>query len=515
MTRKRTARSYLRAAMIGSAILLPALSLIPLGSLWLWQNGYLLYWIGGALILSSASYAVQTWLVGTAKSRPIDVVKTELSAFHDPSWTPREIAAWNEVEALAAKVDPTEITDRESMVALALRAIETVARSMHPTDDDPLWRFTVPEALALIERVSREMRPFVVDNIPLGDQLTVTQVMKIYRWRSAIDVAEKAYDLWRIVRLLNPIAAVTNEARERLTKKLYSGVRDELAKRLTQGFVKEVGRAAIDLYGGRLRVSSQSLAEHLSEATKRDREAPEIAEPLRFLVAGQIGAGKSSLINALLREISATVDSLPATGGFAAFALKHETLPPILLIDSPGIQDDPAEIGRLATEAGECDLVIWVAAANRADRRLDRVALDAVRAYFVSRPDRRHPPFLAVMTHIDRLRPYAEWAPPYDLNHPTTEKARSIASALKQVSVDLAVGLDSVVPVSVADRQADANINAVWAKIADVLPDARHAQLVRRLRGATGRSWGKFWSQAVNAGRTATRALSKSKTNPP
>ena len=178
---------------------------------------------------------------------------------------------------------------------LGLQTIETVARRFHPQVDDPLWRFTVPEALTLVERVSRELRPFVVDNIPLGDQLTIAQVIKIYRWRSVVDVAEKAYDLWRIIRLLNPVAAITNEARERLTKKLYTGVRDELARRLMQGYVREVGRAAIDLYGGRLRVSTEQIVHHVSEATERDGAAPDIAEPLRLLVAGQVGAGKSSL----------------------------------------------------------------------------------------------------------------------------------------------------------------------------------------------------------------------------
>ncbi len=509
MTGKRTVARYLRTAMIAAAVLLPALSLIPLGSLWLWQNGYLLYWVGAALALSTASYLVQLWLVRPASAPLIGDTAVQADADHNPSWTPQEIAAWNAVEAFAAKADPMEMTDHEAIVALALRTIETVARSMHPTDADPLWRFTVPEALALIERVSRDMRPFIVDNIPLGDQLTVTQVMKIYRWRSAIDVAEKAYDLWRIVRVLNPVAAVTNEARERLTKKLYAGVRDELAKRLTQGFVREVGRAAIDLYGGRLRVSTKNLAEHISDATKRDRETPEIAEPLRVLIAGQIGAGKSSLINALLREIKATVDVLPATGAFTAFALNDPTLPPILLIDSPGMQDDAATIDRLASQAGASDLVIWVTAANRADRQLDRAALDAVREYFASRPDRRRPPILAVMTHIDRLRPTQEWAPPYDLTNPTTEKARTIVEAKEQVSIELAIAADSVIPVSVPDNQRATDIENVWIRIAQALPDAKHAQLVRRLRGADGRSWSKLWSQAINAGRTVTSAIKK------
>lgn len=497
--------------MIALALLLPAVSLIPLGSLWLWEKGYLLYWVGAALLLSVTSFLVQLWMVRGTDRPSLDATSSQASASPDQSWTPRETEAWTAVEALASKADPSNLTSRDAIVDLGLETIETVARRFHPQDDDPLWRFTVPEALTLMERVSRELRPFVVDNIPLGDQLTIAQVIKIYRWRSVVDVAEKAYDLWRIIRLLNPVAAITNEARERLTKKLYTGVRDELARRLMQGYVREVGRAAIDLYGGRLRVSTEQIVHHVSEATERDGAAPDIAEPLRLLVAGQVGAGKSSLINALLLEVRSAVDVRPTTEGFTPYELKHETLPPVLLIDSPGIQSDAASIDHLSGKAGACDLVIWVVAANRVDRAVDRDALESIRAFFASRPDRRQPPILLVVTHVDLLRPFSEWAPPYDIANPTAEKAKSIRAALEQISGDLGLPLDRIVPVSLDERWPAYNIAVVWALIMATLPEAMRAQLVRRLRGSgSGWSWRKLLSQAVGAGRVAARALSKS-----
>ena len=134
-----------------------------------------------------------------------------------------------------------------------------------------MWKFTIPEALALVERVSADLRPFVIDNIPLGDQLTVGQVLKIYGWRSAIGMAEKAYDIWRLIRLVNPVTAAAQEAREQITKHLYANVRDQMARQLAGAYVREVGRAAIDLYGGRLRVTQAQLAGHVSASTLRDR----------------------------------------------------------------------------------------------------------------------------------------------------------------------------------------------------------------------------------------------------
>jgi len=156
-----------------------------------------------------------------------------------------------------------------------------------------------------------------------------------------------------------------------------------------------------------------------------------------------------------------------------------------------------------------CDLLIWVAAANRADRQVDLAALEAVRSFFAAHPDRRQPPVLAVATHIDLLRPYQEWSPPYDIATPTTTKATSIREALDQVSGDLGLPIDWVIPVCLADNRPTYNAELVWARIFDALPAAKSAQLLRRLRGAGGWTWGKLWSQALNAGRVTARALTK------
>ena len=506
MTPRRRATGYLRTAMIGMALLLPALSLIPLGSLWLWQKGYLFTWVVAALVLSIGSYLFELWLVRKSAPPP----GSAASALEgDPGWSPREADARKAVAALADGIDPGALNSREAVLDLGLRTVTTVARSIHPQDQDPLWKFTVPEALALVERIARDLRPFVADNIPLGDQLTIAQVIRIYRWRTLTDAATQAYDLWRIVRLLNPVAAITTEAREQLTRRLYSGLRDELTRRLTRAYVTEVGRAAIDLYGGRLRVTGEALAGYVSDATRRDQATPPIAEPLRVLVAGQISAGKSSLINALSREVRAAVDVLPATRGFTAYELKLDEEGPVLLIDSPGITADPAAVARLADEAGACDLLIWVVAANRADRQVDHAALEAVRAFFAAHPDRRQPPMLAVATHIDLLRPYQEWSPPYDVAKPATAKAANIRAALDQLSGDLGLAIEWIIPVCLAENRDTYNVELVWERIFDALPAAKSAQLLRRLRSAGGWTWGKLWSQAINAGKVATRTLTK------
>ena len=234
--------------------------------------------------------------------------------------------------------------------------------------------------------MSGELGPFVRENIPLGDRLTVGQVTTIYRWRSILGVAQTAFDLWRVIRLMNPASAITQEMRENVTRQLYDWGRDELGRRLAAAYVREVGRAAIDLYSGRLRVSAEALATTVTEETQQDRaEAEKLAEPLRILLVGQVSTGKSSLVNALSEEIRAAVDVLPATRGYTAHELKREGKPEALLIDSPGLKADAAATRLLIMEADNSDLIIWVTSATRPDRDTDRKALAAVRDHLAAR----------------------------------------------------------------------------------------------------------------------------------
>jgi predicted GTPase len=353
------------------------------------------------------------------------------------------------------------------------------------------------------------LKPMVADSIPFGDKLTVGQAIQIYQWRSVIDAAQKGWDIWRIIRMMNPAVAATQELRERLSRQMYNWGREELAKRLARGYVKEVGRAAIDLYGGRLRVSPEELEAYITEASERGRRDAQVrAEPLRLLVCGQVKAGKSSLINALLGEVRAAPDVLPLTDRFMAYELKRQGAPQALILDSPGLVslDEPLE--KLIAEAARADLILWVANAVRPDRELDSRALDEIRAYFAARPNRRRPPMFLVLSHVDRLRPMQEWQPPYDLSDDGNTKAGSIRKAMEAAGADLDFPREAIVPACLEPGTGIYNADAVWAEIMAQIPDAQRAQLVRTLRDAgRGVDWSKLRGQALNAGRILARAV--------
>jgi predicted GTPase len=511
----RRSMLYLRLAILSAGLLLPSLTLIPFGSIWLWQHGYLLHWAIATCLTVLIAYIIQFRLLGRATPpKPdtrIDAIAPEEMETDapDPAWTPREAEAWKRVLAIASQATPDHVQSSDEALKLGLDTIRAGASAVHPEERDPLWKFTIPEALAILERVSVRMRVFVNENVPLGDRLTVAQMMAIYRWKSAIELAEKAYDLWRLARFINPLSAATHEIRERLSREMLQWGRDHVARRLAATYVKEIGRAAIDLYGGRLNVSGEALAAHVTRASAADRAqvAARVAEPLRILVAGQISAGKSSLINALAQEVTAAVDVLPTTPAFTAYELKRGGFPAALLIDSPGLGTRPGDAALLIENAAEADLVLWVVAAHRADRDADRRALHDFRLHFAERLNRRRPPVVLVVSQIDRLRPFQEWSPPYDLQS-DRPKAMAIREAISAIAEELGFSPDEAVAVSAAPNVAAYNIDAVWGQIVRLLPEAQSAQFVRSLHDMKDRwDWARVWSQAANAGRVFVKTL--------
>jgi len=497
---KRAPRGIPRVILLIVALLLPAASLVPLGTLWLWQHGYLLYWALCTCIAVAGVYYLEQRLIVPIAAAPPPDRRDEASKDH---WSPRQAEAWNDVLDLAASVEPSRMTSREAALGLALETIEVVAKRLHPERREPLLQFTVPEALAVIERASANLREFIVGSFPLGDRVTVAQLMWLYRWRGAMGIVEKGYELWRVVRLMNPATAVTQELRERFTRQIYEAGREHLARRLARAFVREVGRAAIDLYGGALRVAPERLSTHISAGSRADMSAMEarVAEPLRILVAGQTGAGKSSLVNALANAVEAAVDTLPMTTGFIAHRLTHEGLPAALVIDTPGLGGSTDQRELLAA-ADNCDMVLWVASAVRAARDIDARALSAIRAHFAADPNRHRPPMLLILTHIDNLRPFNEWDPPYDLVEATRPKALAIRDAMTAAGRDLGFAAGEIVPVRVDVAVAPYNVDALWARLIELVPDAQRARLLRALRDIKSASgWAAIWSQAANAGR--------------
>jgi hypothetical protein len=238
------------------------------------------------------------------------------------------------------------------------------------------------------------------------------------------------------------------------------------------------------------------------------------SESVRLLVLGQAKAGKSSLINALLGEAGARVDVVPCTRSIR----RHRATMPgstvdFSLLDSPGYGDDglPIELLQEIQEAATgSDLVLLVLDATQPARNRDVEMLDAVRSAFADHPERKLPPVLAVLTHIDGLRPVLEWSPPYDWRDPKRPKEHSIRDAVDYNAGILGGRVSAVVPVC-----GDFSRGRVYGieeyllpAIAARLSEVKACSLLRHLH----HDWDReriqhLWRQFANVGRSLWRNL--------
>ncbi|HEX7079442.1 MAG TPA: GTPase [Gammaproteobacteria bacterium] len=502
--RRASARAAWRFEATAAVLLtLPVLALLAAGVAWLWRQGWLAWWLLAAMTLTAAVWGALRWR--HRARRPPPGVRTPTITPADPTWAPHELDAWETVRRLSSEADTAWLESHRLMIAAAQRTIEEVARHYHPGRAEPALEFTLPEVLLLTERVSARLRRVLLEHVPLSHRLKAGPLMRAWGYRPLVvagfEHGLKLYALMRVGRMVSPWHALIAELRDHFVGDLFNSLQASVRQRIVRLWVEEVGRAAIELYSGRLRVDA---LEHAAFAAAEGLEGVALpaAPPgaLRILIAGRTNAGKSTLVNDLLGELGAGVDVLPLTAGFEGYELRQSGLPPAYLIDSPGVDDD-AGVAELVDRAFACDLLVWVTAAHRPDRALDRAALDAVRGRFGAEPARKMPPLVIVASHVDRLSPAREWAPPYNVDLPVRPKERSMREALDAIAEDLAVPVETIVPMRL-DGTPPYNLEALWLRLEGVVDEAQRARWVRVLRTAIGEDgWKRSWRQVLGAGR--------------
>ncbi len=484
MAKSNPATSAARYILIVTALLLPTLSLVPLGGLYLWEKGYILYWAVGALVCVGIVALMQRLLIaGAVRAAPPEAKRTEGTGeeadagLADPTWSPLEAKAWADVKMVASRVDLGRMNDLDAVLTLGRNTVEVVAERLHPTREDPIWQFTLPEALAITERVSRRLGRMIETNVPFGDRMTVSQFLSIYRWRHMLDAAERAYDVWRLVRLVNPATAITNEARERLSRALFQWGREHVMRRLVEAYVEEVGRAAIDLYGGRLRISRTSSD---PSADAPDSIAALTRAPISVLVAG--GTSEAREVAAALLRM---VEQDEARAMLASLDRKN---PSASTWDLVGLEvrlsgaDIAAgkNVRQLVDEALGADLVVWPIPGGMVTDA-QRAALAAIAEHFKATPSLLAPAVLPVQLMAGAATPAVQDA----------------VAALE------AQGVVVMAPVTIDPKSA--NPEADGARIADALRRAlAHARRVKAVRWLERM---KAQRDYVGAGRQAASAI--------
>ena len=504
-------RTYWPEMLLSLVLALPWLSLLALGVFWLWESGHGWIWAIAAAVLGLLAWPLSRSVQRRANAE----ARLALGDLAEPSrgWNVVERDAWTEVLAIADATAPFAFTEMEPLVACARDIVEVVARRFHPEARTAWAQFSLPEFLLLAERLSRDVRREALRHIPAVRAIRLSHLLWVHRQNERYGAVAQTgwrmgFGLWRVVRAaLNPLQAAGQETSGMFVEKTAKVLSYRLRAYATRLLVLEIGRASIDLYAGRLALSDEDVR------AARERDMAGLVDPLapvRIVLIGQINAGKSSLLNALAHEIRCAVGPLPVTSRAAEHLLELEGHPTVMLVDMPGFDERTESTSELRAQAERADLIMWVASATQPARGPDRKLLDDFRAWANAQLARRPPPVLVALTHIDELRPAAEWTPPYDVTTPTGPKARAIRAAVDAAARALDLRVDAIVPVGMPPGRESYNLDALWARIAVELDEAKLVQLDRLRVGQQGLSLREIADQLGHAGRTIIKGIVKS-----
>lgn len=486
--------------VIAAILLLPWLALVGLGGYWLWQQGWLYHGLG----ILSASVALAYALLHFRRrgARPVFFEAIDIKA--NPNWTGQDQQAWQSLEALAERwqQQPGVLTDANKLMALTNEVITLVARQYHADSQYPLLEFPLPYLLKLVVLVCEDLQHEVLDKIPGSHAL---RVIDLLRAKQAVDTLGRVKSFYSVGNwLFNWPGATLGKARDVLFSKGLTTITTEISQRLLRIYIGKLGFYAIQLYSGQITLEDLVPAETVttySQADITENHAGLAIEPLRILVLGQISSGKSSLINALFGEIKSAEGWLPTTATITPYVLERDGLNQAIILDSAGYgglahPDAPLEIKR---EWAKIDVILMVCKANQAARAADTEQLNAIRDYFQNeRRNQALPVIIAVVTHIDQLRPIRDWQPPYNIQQPDSPKAHGIRLALETVASDLQLPLNQVVPVCLASDRPHYNIDdGLMPVIHEHLNDAQRVRYLRCLRQQQAQSYWKQWRKQM------------------
>jgi predicted GTPase len=526
-----------RILLVAGLVGIPFVAWAGIGSYYLWKIGWgFAAWWPMAFCMGAGYLLGWYWQRKRQLLRPPD--------FEAPThWTQRDHQAWKLVEARATNLDkvPAETLGEISFYQqTAQEMAQELAAFYHPGAQDPVGNLTVPEILAVIELASHDLSELVDQHLPGGHLLTIND------WKRAQQITEwyqKASNVyWAIAAFFNPIQTGMRFAASQVgMSQPLRMLQQNLFAWFFTAFVHRLGTYLIDLNSGRLRIGAtryRQLVEQMALAKTTGSQAmekaaagpfPDGAAPtdaveqvrqVTVTLLGQVKAGKSSLINALLGEQRARTGSVPMTQGVERYELVTPGIPTkLVLLDTVGYgHTGPKgdQVALTAEAARQSDLLFLVMHARNPARSADLAMLDQLRQWFAARPDLRSPPVIGVLTHIDLLSPAMEWAPPYNWLSPQRPKEINIHEALVVARQQLGDRLASIVPVCTAEGKVYGIDEALLPAVAGMLDEVHGVALLRCLRAEVDRDRiRKVFHQMLATGKEAARIVWQALSQPP
>jgi uncharacterized protein len=506
----------LRAILVVGLALAPVVFLAGAGSYHLWLTGwsFITYWPMALCWL--AAYGLGWCFTRKLKRRrPTDDSPVPMY------WTERDRSAWAIVEAKVTEMPPlatNQVTDLNRYAEQAQNLSTAIAEVYQPGAADPFAHLTIPEILACGELIAHDLNKLVREGIPGSHMLTIGDIKRL---RTLVDQATTWYPRLRNVywlgsMIMNPLTTLTQIAYTKgVMAPAQSGVQSNIVQWFQTVYLREVGRYLIELNSGRLKVGAKRYLELTASATTPDvptaSEEPAIVTPVTVGIVGPVKAGKSSLVNAILGEECAATDVAPLTAGLTRYTLDKPGMPKLTLIDSAGFgltgpTDDDVQVALAA--AKEADILLLVVPARNAARALELDFMTRLHAAIQATPNLKHPPTLAVLSHVDLLTPAMEWAPPYDIDGGTRPKEVNIREALTAASETFGERVDGLVPVCTSPGKSWGVSEELLPKVLAQLGEARGVSLLRTLHAEADADKAKrVWKQLQTAGGMGAKLL--------
>lgn len=421
---------------------LPILFYIGAGIFALYKTGWF-YWI----VWSLPPMWLAAWLVGRVWKPP----KLHQSADRQPLtaptfWTPHDAAAIAIVEKFRNSVDDVDyqvVTDANRYLVDAQNMAQRLAKHYHADGSDNLLHpLTLVEILTVIHLAVEDLELWVLDNVPGSDLATVGQLQRIPGIVNAFDMAQKAVFVASAV--FNP-AKLFAYPLWRKSGRVAFELQNELIRTFYQRYLRQLGYYLIEMYSGRLRGGSEQYRAKFGPLATAIHTADgdvSLIDQLKevgtsIAVLGQVKAGKSSLINALMQGHVVSTSILPETRKVSRHQYAVSGSDNVItLLDTPGYSEADVthqQKKEIQIAAETADIVLLVMAANVSARDADLKAVQALNEHYVGKRQLKPPTIIGVVTHVDLLRPVREWAPPYDWRAPTGAKEKSMAETVDYI----------------------------------------------------------------------------------
>lgn len=379
-----------------SYALMPAILFLGFGLYSIWKQELLF-----PMLLSFAVAALFTVVVlvivrkgkPEASSKIDDMPNIEVSS----EWTEKEREVWDKAMIkIDAFVDtPFDLTStKEDIIEL----VDFIARESTGDRKRGYLSFTTPEALLMLEEVSKRYRLYLDNNVPLVSSLKISRLKMAYDHK---DKAKFAWNLYRVFRLTTP-TGIASEVRGILTEGIADEMTDSAIVSLRRVFFQEIASVAIDLYGGRFVLLSNDLTAEAKKDLDRIKEAEECNEPIRITIVGQTSAGKSTLKNALFGELKSEVGALATTEDDIVSKINLNNNE-FHVIDTVGFNSDMSGVRATLDRIKDSDLVIWCLKSNQPSKNPDANLATEIEAYYAKNYKKVKPVFVFALTHSDLI----------------------------------------------------------------------------------------------------------------